>query len=284
MSTENRRSDNMAANHGELPVEEQDLHASHVATLMAGTYAAMRPARVRPFAPPATWQVVTGQLMRPPWRLSSAAWRGLTQAVWDGSQWYAVARTADRLTVEAGGYFAWCQTNRALVGAQNVSNWPPAAQFWLRHYAWTDPPQVPSPLARIALTTGGWVRDRFGRYLAVQAPGRADWTGSAGGGITPEDGYGPAVPERAWRREVHEELGIDLETVQSLGTVADPRTDAWCWLFMGTWDGDWAAEPWHQAVDSVLEVHRVTLITWQSSPPPLSPVAAWGWQQLTGTA
>lgn len=167
MSTENRRLDNVAANHGELPVKEQDMHASHTAMPMAGTRAAMRPARVRPFAPPATWQVVTGQLMHPPWRLSSAAWCGLTQAVWDGSQWYAVARTADRLTVEAGGYFAWCQTNRALIGAQDVSNWPPAAQFWLRHYAWTDPPQVPSPLARIALTTGGWIRDRFGRYLAV---------------------------------------------------------------------------------------------------------------------
>ena len=233
---------------------------------------------VRPFPAPAQWQVVQSVLARPAWDLTDTLLQTTFGSIWDGPQWYAVQRTDDTMTVEAGSYYAWCRTNRWLT--QPAGQWPADLRDWINSYVWTNPPRVPDAVARIALTTGGWIRDRHGRYLAVQAPGRLDWTGSAGGGITPEDGWGPTVPEQAWRREVWEELGLSLAQTQPLGVVADPRTDCWCWLFAGAWDGDWDTHPWCQAVDGALEIHRVALLDGTTSPPPLSPVAAWAWAAL----
>lgn len=230
---------------------------------------------VRAFPVPRRWSVVSGALACAPGTLSEATLRSAFGNIWNGRQWYAVARTDETLTVEADDYYAWCRTNRWL--AQSDATWPAVVRDWLTQYVWTDPPQVPDAVARIALTTGGWIRDRQSRYLAVQAPGRPDWTGSAGGGITPDDGWGPAVPEQAWRREAQEELGIRLERVRPLGVVADPRTDCWCWLFEGVWAGDWDNRPWQGAADGALEVRRVAVLDADAAPPSLSPVAAWAW-------
>ncbi len=233
---------------------------------------------VRPFPEPVQWTVVTGMLSPSPWVLPESVLRQAFGPIWNGPQWYAVHRAGGTLLLEADGYFSWCRTNRWL--AQDAGEWPADARSWLQHYVWTNPPGVPDGWARIALTTGGWIRDRHGRYLAVQSPGRSDWTGSAGGGITPEDGWGPEAPARSWRREVREELGIDLQDVRLLGVVADARTDCWSWLFAGVWEGDWATEPWRRAEDGPLEVLRATWLDREAQPPTLSPAAAWAWNHL----
>ena len=178
---------------------------------------------VRPLTLPSRWTVQPSQWPGVPWTLTARQRTALYGHVWNDRQWFVQEVTPTQVVLEAGHYFDWLLTNRLLTKPWDTL--PRAAQAWVQTYPWSDPPTI-LPTSRIALATSGLICDRAGRWLFVQPPNRTGWFASAGGGMTPEDGFGPDVPQRAWIREVREELGIAVTNVMPLRAVASPWHDA----------------------------------------------------------